>query len=159
MNKKILWVDDEWRSLPEQVDYFKKANISVDCADSLEEGVKKLREHEYDGVLLDCIMPMKSNFDASVDSSVLTKPFLGLEFLDTVGKMPKEKRPPVVVLTIAKDERLLHNLNQWIKRGVLTAWMIKSVRMSFSKVVEEVNRRIELTVEGAPSGAQTEEEL
>jgi CheY-like chemotaxis protein len=117
---RLLWVDDEWSQLPELLDLFSAAEIEADCARSPAEAQALMDKNHYDVVLLDMILPTRSVPTRSGIPNAAPPPFLGLDLLNRISDIPQEKRPAVVVVTIAEDDRLLERLNGWIKKRLIT---------------------------------------
>ena len=78
---KLLVIDDEQAILTEIKNYFEKRDFSVETALSGKEGLEKLREHMFEVVLIDLVMPQLSGIDVikaineegiSVSSAVIT---------------------------------------------------------------------------------------
>jgi CheY-like chemotaxis protein len=138
MALNILWIDDEHTFLPEQVEHLQGRGAVVDCADSVAEGLSKLHSHSYNAVLLDMILPNTSQQDGVDQDESDCPPFLGLQVLEALSRLHESERPPVVVLTIANDDRLLGKLNSWMKRRVVVDWMKKGPPLTFDDVTETV---------------------
>lgn len=61
---KILIVDDERRIREGLADYIKFMGYEVESASNGEEAVRLCREHEYDVVVMDIMMPKMNGFEA-----------------------------------------------------------------------------------------------
>jgi ActR/RegA family two-component response regulator len=134
MPSHLLWIDDECGALPEQVRDLEAASIAVDCAATVQEGLARLRNGNYQGILLDMILPWQSEPDVNPRQEILQRPFLGTEVVQEVEKLPADKRPRIVVLTIAQDDRLLRKLVRWKKMGVIRSIIAKTPPLSFGDV-------------------------
>lgn len=88
-NKRILWVDDEIDSLKPHIMFLKQKGFELDEAISGEDALIKVREGQYDLVLLDEMMP-------------------GMDGLTTLEEI-KEIKPhlPVVMVTKSEEETLM----------------------------------------------------
>jgi len=91
MNKKILWVDDEIDSLKPHILFLKQKGFDVSESMSGDDAIEKVRNGQYDLVLLDEMMPGKD----------------GLATLEEI----KEINPhlPVVMVTKSEEESLMED--------------------------------------------------
>jgi CheY-like chemotaxis protein len=152
VSHSVLWIDDEWVSLPEQVEHLKAASMNVDCATSVQEGLCKLSAGNYKGILLDMILPWQSEPGLEVSSEVEERPFLGTEIVQKVADLPAENRPRIVVLTIARDTRLFKKLVKWKKMAIIDKILGKDPPVSFDDVTKACASAI-----GLAASQQTEE--
>ncbi|MCB0290339.1 MAG: response regulator, partial [Calditrichaeota bacterium] len=92
MNKaKILWVDDEVEFLQPHILFLKDKGYDVETATNAEDGLDLIRQHNFDLVLLDEMMPGKD----------------GLTALTEI----KQIRPglPVIMITKSEEESLMED--------------------------------------------------
>ena len=89
--KKILWVDDEIDSLKPHILFLEKKGYEIKTALSGDDGINKVKEENFDMVLLDEMMP-------------------GKDGLTTLEEM-KELAPhlPVVMVTKSEEETLMED--------------------------------------------------
>lgn len=87
--KKILWVDDEIESLKPHILFLEQKGFAVDTAISGDDAITKVRDEQFDMVLLDEMMPGKD----------------GLTTLEEI----KDINPhlPVVMVTKSEEESLM----------------------------------------------------
>ena len=117
--KKILWVDDEIDSLKPHMLFLEKRGYDVTGAVSGDDAIELVREHSFDLVLLDEMMPGKD----------------GLTTLEEI----KELRPhlPVVMVTKSEEESLM---DQAIGQKI-DDYLVKPVNPS--QVLSVIKRRLE----------------
>jgi len=117
--KKILWVDDEIDSLKPHMLFLEKRGYNVTGAVSGDDAIELVREHSFDLVLLDEMMPGKD----------------GLTTLEEI----KELRPhlPVVMVTKSEEESLM---DQAIGQKI-DDYLVKPVNPS--QVLSVIKRRLE----------------
>jgi len=138
MAKHLLWVDDEWPLLERLVARLKEQSVDTDCAESVAEGRLMMQGHDYDGFLIDMILPASSSPGQESDPSIWDRrPFLGLDLLEDIWALERKARPAVVVLTIAEDDRLLERLTRLKRKGVVDEILRKGV-LRFEEVTHTV---------------------
>ncbi|MBI5687398.1 MAG: hypothetical protein HZC54_20180 [Verrucomicrobia bacterium] len=137
MNSSVLWLDDEWTKMPELVQSFEAQGMNVHCESNLEGGLQELKRGSYGIVLLDMILSTGRRPDVPT-APIDQKPFVGLDFVDSVAGMAKERRPAVVVMTIADDERLARKLRKWERQGIVYGVILKGSPLSFHEVASSL---------------------
>lgn len=86
---KILWVDDEIELLKPHILFLKNRGYEVECCNNGYDAIDMTREHSYDLIILDEMMP-------------------GMTGLETLPKI-KELRPttPVIMVTKSEEENIM----------------------------------------------------
>lgn len=86
---KILWIDDEIKSLSSVVKLLEEEGFIVDIAESGIEGIEKLKDKTYDFILLDYKMPSMN----------------GIEVLKVINSI--KPNIPVIMLTMIADKEII----------------------------------------------------
>ena len=90
MSFRILWVDDQIEELKSHVVYLTEKGYQVDGVSNGQDAVEKLRQHVYDAVLLDEMMP-------------------GMTGLETLAELKKvRENVPVIMITKSEEEDLMN---------------------------------------------------
>ena len=143
MTSRVLWIDDEHAQLPELVNELRRASLDVECAESVRNGVEKLRSTHFDGVLLDMILPAGGHRLAEEGDNPPEKPFRGLDVLAEIAGLGEDRtRPRVVVLTIADDSRLAKKLVKWKRSGLVADVLHKHPSCSLETVAQAMKEAI-----------------
>lgn len=88
MNEKVLVVEDE-KEIAELIAYtLKKEKFNVDIAFDGEDALKKLRDHFYEIVVLDLMLPKIS----------------GIEICKIIRNTPKMQKTGVIIVTVRAEE-------------------------------------------------------
>ena len=123
MNKaKILWVDDEVEFLQPHILFLKDKGYDVETATNAEDGLDLIRQHNFDLVLLDEMMPGKD----------------GLTALTEI----KQIRPglPVIMITKSEEESLMEDaigaqINDYLTKPVNPSQILSATK----KILESRN--------------------
>lgn len=88
---RLLWIDDEIELLRPHIYFLQERGYEIETASNSEDGIARLKEQNFDAILLDQMMTGKS----------------GLETLPAL----REVRPniPIVMITQSEDEDLIEN--------------------------------------------------
>ncbi|GIW69675.1 MAG: hypothetical protein KatS3mg101_0422 [Patescibacteria group bacterium] len=116
---KVLIIEDEQDIRTIYAEVLQNAGYVVDQAPNGEVGEDKLRNTDWQLLLLDIMLPGKD----------------GLKILKDLKEMPEMKKGPVIVLTNLNSE---HIIQEAFKLGA-DGYLIKS-EVNPDKVVEEVGR-------------------
>ena len=108
MNKKILWIDDDYDTIQSMFYYIKKAGFKIDFAISAHEGYSKLLNwQQYDLIVVDLILPISNQQDSipMVVQSWKTNGENGHVGINLIKWMVNEKeiKCPIVILSIVPD--------------------------------------------------------
>ena len=115
--KNILIVEDEHDIREIYVEVLTSAGYRVDQAADGEEGMKKIKEGNWDLLLLDIMLPGRD----------------GLKILKEIKEMPGLKKGPVVALTNLNSENIIHE----VFTSGADGYLIKS-EITPDKIVEEI---------------------
>lgn len=88
MPKKILLIDDDPKILVLEKTILTQGGFSVDTACDGVEGLEKLRAGQYDGIVLDVMMPRMD----------------GYETAKQIKKLEAHKSTPIVMVTAATEK-------------------------------------------------------
>ena len=144
MLSRILWLDDEWQEVPEQLQSFRQIAEKVDCAASIVEARKLLSSNEYDAILVDMILTWGQD---DIPDKERLRPYLGTKIIEEITGNENKKRPCIIVFTIASDERLQSKLRIWRKKNIIQDILVKSDSLcnSFEKVAQRIQEVIQRT--------------
>jgi len=62
---KVLVVEDNLQNQEIAIELLNRVGVEVDIADNGQEALEKIKESEYDGILMDCQMPIMDGYEAT----------------------------------------------------------------------------------------------
>lgn len=121
MSKTVLWIDDEYNSFTQLVSGLVKDGIKLEFVDTFIKAREMLEGlHKYDVIVLDIILPEGREYkleEANI-AQLRDRTYLGLLLLKEIAHL-KKPVPKVVVLTIAEDPRVLAQLREYYRKGLV----------------------------------------
>lgn len=133
---KILLVEDNVQNQEIAMEFLQKANISVKIANNGKEAIEILENEEFDGVLMDCQMPILDGYEATKQ----------------IRKIEKFKDLPILAMTANamqgdKEKCINSGMNDYIAKpldfskfyGTLVKWIKPKNKVVFEEINEETN--------------------
>jgi len=126
-NASILLVEDNLVNQEMAVEILEKAGLKVDIANNGYEAVLKVKEKQYDGILMDCQMPVMDGFEAT----------------RTIREDARNHALPIIAMTANamsgdKERCIAHGMNDHIAKPIdmtqLFSTMAKYIKPSHSRL-------------------------
>ncbi|PUE65598.1 response regulator [Arcobacter caeni] len=140
---KILLVEDNIQNQEIATEFLQKANISVKIANNGKEAIEILENNEFDGVLMDCQMPILDGYEATKE----------------IRKIEKFKDLPIIAMTANvmqgdKDKCISFGMNDYIAKPLdfnkfyetLIKWIKPKNSVIFEEQKEEIKKILEIDI-------------
>jgi CheY-like chemotaxis protein len=128
-NCRILWVEDDYKNLLPLIEPLRKIYL-FDYAVNEREAIALLKEHFYDLIILDIILPEGVYYEDRDPEA-----YVGLKLLDKIINELKIETQ-IIVITVVNDRRIMGKINDLGVNKILNKGRIMPSELK--KIVEEL---------------------
>jgi len=118
---RVLLIDNDVGLMTPYAEALRQAGCEVDLASTLTSAEDFLAARQYDSVVLDVMIPTRSDFEEAVYRPVSTRGGMesGLEFYKRFRSNLEVTKTAVLVMTVRLDDNISRNssLLDWTPRG------------------------------------------
>ena len=108
---RLLWIDDDIWLLKPMVESLKKADVTIETAESFVEAKEILGKSSFDVFLVDLVMPHGDTFDNKERQDRPEYQFAGLRVVMEIRKT--DKLSPIFIFSVISDEKIEKHLRQY----------------------------------------------
>ena len=116
----ILLVEDDWLNEELAIEILKRYGVTADTAHNGLEAIRQIKRNQYDGVFMDCHMPLMDGFEAS----------------RAIRELPEFKDLPIIALTAdaledSKDKILEAGMNDIVTKPIQIDLFVSAMARNF----------------------------
>jgi two-component system, sensor histidine kinase and response regulator len=131
---RILLVEDNEINQELALELLRTAGQKVDLAENGKEALQKVQENEYDGVLMDCQMPVMDGFEATRAIRALGGTFLELPIIAMTANAMAEDRE--MVREVGMDDHIAKPIDVDNMFKTMSKWILPSLDPTQTVTIE-----------------------